>query len=593
MAAPKPGPFLSDVSATKSELDLSSNTAKDSEIGLFFDAATAPVKAVSYSESLEVNRPLTTDGGQRLSNTSHEPFPEASRQSCGVSVVLQRDSDQGCSNDSVQLMDFGNATLSSPLASTQFGDSHAAFLQSTPELYDKNVNFLPSAPAAQPEEELAVPPVSPTLAPDNNSVVQSSTAPDVAFRGTLAPVLEELSQQEIVEVPEKEHPLQQQQQPPQPPQHVLNCVPTSPAGRTELPPAAGEPLDTEAGPEVAQFSEEEFRRAAEYLKDPSDFEFLQKVGCSRRLRRTSLGRCSLFLKFDPLVSETPASTTPCKEELKPSRRLTEVADGSDQLIDFSSSPLKGQKAPSAGLSTNNQESMFSEKEMSQALKYQELMFQERLLKKDKDYVQQLDSVREEADKCRADSDKWRARCEELNQMMLVQQTTIEHIMSENSNVLGAMETFLKDRKKCGAEKDASLEKALKERDQLSEDLHNVEIAFADFHRRYEKAKHAISIMKENEAILKKQLAESYEKVEQNYQMFIMLKTKTEESLEGANKEMEDTKRSFEADITVLKGQLKKAEMNNNCLEKRLEQKTEENAQLAKLYDDLLGQVKAK
>lgn len=41
---------------------------------------------------------------------------------------------------------------------------------------------------------------------------------------------------------------------------------------------------------------------------------------------------------------------------------------------------------------------------------------------------------------------------------------------------------------------------------------------------------------------------------------------------SANKEMEDTKRSFEADITVLKGQLKKAEMNNNCLEKRLEQK---------------------
>ncbi|KAH6944029.1 hypothetical protein HPB50_001339 [Hyalomma asiaticum] len=59
------------------------------------------------------------------------------------------------------------------------------------------------------------------------------------------------------------------------------------------------PVDSEAGPEVAQFSKEEFNAAAVYFKE--DLGFLEKVGSSRRLGRTSLGRCSLYLAFDPLA----------------------------------------------------------------------------------------------------------------------------------------------------------------------------------------------------------------------------------------------------------------------------------------------------
>ncbi|KAK8779358.1 hypothetical protein V5799_019302, partial [Amblyomma americanum] len=65
------------------------------------------------------------------------------------------------------------------------------------------------------------------------------------------------------------------------------------------------PVDSEAGPEVAQFSEEEHRAAAVYFKE--DLDFLQKVGSSQRLGRTSLGRCSLFLNFDPLLANSPTN----------------------------------------------------------------------------------------------------------------------------------------------------------------------------------------------------------------------------------------------------------------------------------------------
>uniref|UniRef100_A0A023GJ36 Transforming acidic coiled-coil-containing protein C-terminal domain-containing protein n=1 Tax=Amblyomma triste TaxID=251400 RepID=A0A023GJ36_AMBTT len=230
--------------------------------------------------------------------------------------------------------------------------------------------------------------------------------------------------------------------------------------------------------------------------------------------------------------------------------------------------------------------MFSEKEMSQALKYQELMFQERLLKKDQDFVRQLESARQEADSLRG-------KLEESQKLCHSQADALQTLLSHSDHLVTSLQTLNKDRQKDREEKDESLQKMTRERDQLADDLHNMEMTFADFHRRYEKAKHVITIMKENEATLKKQLAESNELLEKKSHMVHIIKTKTEETIEGANKEVENTKRNFEADITVLKGQLKKATMTINSLEKRLEQKNEENSELTKLYDDLLNQVKAK
>ncbi|KAH7983946.1 uncharacterized protein LOC119375706 isoform X3 [Rhipicephalus sanguineus] len=352
------------------------------------------------------------------------------------------------------------------------------------------------------------------------------------------------------------------------------------------------PVDSEAGPEVAQFSEEEFKAAADYFKE--DLEFLQKVGSSQRLGRTSLGRCSLYL-FDPLARRRSEANEDLKAKYKGSPAPS-AANKSDLLINlntscdsdllnFSSTPGKGCQTP--GVSEPIQEEqMFSEKEMSQALKYQELMFQERLLKKDQDCVRQLESVRQEVE-------SYRSKLEESQKFCKMQEKALQNLQRDNENVLEALQSFTKDIQKERAEQEDSMQKVVKDRDQLAEDLHNMEMTFADFHRRYEKAKQVISVMKENEAVLKQQLTEANEALEKNCHMVHIIKTKTEESIEGANKEVENTKRNFEADITVLKGQLKKATMTINSLEKRLEQKNEENTELTKLYDDLLNQVKAK
>uniref|UniRef100_A0A131XGJ7 Putative regulation of microtubule-based process n=1 Tax=Hyalomma excavatum TaxID=257692 RepID=A0A131XGJ7_9ACAR len=230
--------------------------------------------------------------------------------------------------------------------------------------------------------------------------------------------------------------------------------------------------------------------------------------------------------------------------------------------------------------------MFSEKEMSQALKYQELMFQERLIKKDQDCVRQLDAVRQEVE-------GYRSKLEESQKFCQIQEKALQYLQRDNENVVAALQSFIKDIQKERADHEDNLQKVVKDRDQLAEDLHRMEMTFADFHRRYEKAKQVITVMKENETLLKQQLTDANEALEKNCHMVHLIKTKTEETIEGANKEVENTKRNFEADITVLKGQLKKATMTINSLEKRLEQKNEENTELTKLYDDLLNQVKAK
>ncbi|KAG0425238.1 hypothetical protein HPB47_027573 [Ixodes persulcatus] len=153
------------------------------------------------------------------------------------------------------------------------------------------------------------------------------------------------------------------------------------------------------------------------------------------------------------------------------------------------------------------------------------------------------------------------------------------LKSHNELMVPATERQALGKKNDTDEKTVSLQNITKESDQLAADLHNMEIAFA------RRSKRSL----QNETISKQQLAEHRERVEKNNHMFNMLKATTEKCLGGASKEIEDSQKNFQADITVVKGQLKKAEMQTSCLEKYLEQKTEQNAKLTKLYDDLFSQ----
>ena len=76
-----------------------------------------------------------------------------------------------------------------------------------------------------------------------------------------------------------------------------------------------------------------------------------------------------------------------------------------------------------------------------------------------------------------------------------------------------------------------------------DDLHNVEAAFADVHRKYERTKQVVEGFKKNEEQLKKCVEDYKDKLKKQDQKYNMLKAHAEEKLEEANREIDKIARS--------------------------------------------------
>lgn len=381
---------------------------------------------------------------------------------------------------------------------------------------------------------------------------------------------------------------------------------------------------SEAGPDVAQFTEEEFRSAANFFKDPADFEFLQKAGSSQALQESTLGRLSLYVKFDPLLKPERDSTgnrltnrfaaeleaanscsldgqnhngnkggnadvsrnTNVHAEKQPMPDMAHEASGVssvNELINFSPSPKKKMEKTGAGRQSFSQTAavserkMFTEDELSQALKMQELLFHEKQMKRDKEGNEQLKLLDKEKQMIKS-------------QLLAIQRSFIASrgIFDEITEVLPAW-MAVKEQER--VEMTAANQKLVKERDQALEDLQNVETAFADLHRRYENCKSVLEGYKQNEERLKQVAADLQNKLRQQEQMYEMLRTRTQDKLDSANAEIENARKSRDGELSVLRAHLKKAEMRVSGLEKDIEQKNKENLELSNICDDLISKVK--
>ena len=70
----------------------------------------------------------------------------------------------------------------------------------------------------------------------------------------------------------------------------------------------------------------------------------------------------------------------------------------------------------------------------------------------------------------------------------------------------------------------------------------------------------------------------------------LLKSHAEETLEKANREIENMAKSQDAEMARLSAMLKKAEMKVTSLERGVEQKTKENEELTAICDELIAKV---
>merc|ERR1719516_967243 len=120
-----------------------------------------------------------------------------------------------------------------------------------------------------------------------------------------------------------------------------------------------------------------------------------------------------------------------------------------------------------------------------------------------------------------------------------------------------------------------VERMISEKNQAVEDLQNVESAFADVHRKYERTKQVVEGFKKNEEQLKSYVEEYKSKLSKQDQKYQSLKAHAEDKLEEANKEIDNISRSQDAEIAKLTAMLQKTEMKAKSLERTVEQKNRE------------------
>lgn len=131
---------------------------------------------------------------------------------------------------------------------------------------------------------------------------------------------------------------------------------------------------------------------------------------------------------------------------------------------------------------------------------------------------------------------------------------------------------------------------ISEKNQAVEDLQNVEAAFADVHRKYERTKQVVEGFKKNEEQLKAYIEEYKNKLTRQDQKYQLLKEHAEEKLEEANKEIDNISRSQEAEVAKLTALLQKTEMKAKSLELTVDQKVKENEELTAICDELIAKV---
>jgi len=189
---------------------------------------------------------------------------------------------------------------------------------------------------------------------------------------------------------------------------------------------------------------------------------------------------------------------------------------------------------------------------------------------------QLRSKQSEIEKLKKDLKIRRESEEQMKQVLKEYEKTISDLIAEKEGDKTSMET--------------EVATAITEKTQAMEDLHNVESAFADVHRKYERTKQVVEGFKKNEEQLKTYVEEYKEKLKKQDQKYNMLKAHAEEKLEEANREIDKITRSQDAEKAKMTAILQKTEMKVRNLERSLAQKTKENEELTNICDDLIAKV---
>ncbi|XP_063257534.1 transforming acidic coiled-coil-containing protein 3 isoform X1 [Prinia subflava] len=132
-----------------------------------------------------------------------------------------------------------------------------------------------------------------------------------------------------------------------------------------------------------------------------------------------------------------------------------------------------------------------------------------------------------------------------------------------------------------------IQKLMEEKQQAVSDLNSMEKSFSELFKRLEKQKDALEGYHRNEEVLKKCAEDYLARIKKEEQRYQALKAHAEEKLQQANEEIAQVRSKAKSETAALQAALRKEQMRIQSLERSLEQKTKENDELTKICDDLI------
>ncbi|XP_009283687.1 PREDICTED: transforming acidic coiled-coil-containing protein 3 isoform X2 [Aptenodytes forsteri] len=345
--------------------------------------------------------------------------------------------------------------------------------------------------------------------------------------------------------------------------------------------------------------EELFRPSSEVLGMGIEIDYLEQFGTSS-FKESALRKQSLYLKFDPLLRDSPrepisgtietnmnimtaqlqhgpvADLSKLLEEAeKPAVSLQneEKPRGLDLLGTFTTSdtgPLIPDSltsdVPSLPFAASTNTAVDA---IIDVLKYSQ-----------KDMDAAVEMVKREVQEKQLETQEWKKKYDKLH----MEYKEMGKIVAEFE---GTITQMMEDAQKQKEFSKKEMQRMVEEKQQVISDLNSMEKSFSELFKRFEKQKEVLEGYRKNEEALKKCAEEYLARIKKEEQRYQALKAHAEEKLHQANEEIAQVRSKAKSETAALQASLRKEQMRIQSLERSLEQKTKENDELTKICDDLI------
>ncbi|XP_067423775.1 transforming acidic coiled-coil-containing protein 3 isoform X2 [Emydura macquarii macquarii] len=348
--------------------------------------------------------------------------------------------------------------------------------------------------------------------------------------------------------------------------------------------------------------EEYFKPSTEVLGMGIEIDYLEQFGTSS-FKESALRKQSLYLKFDPLLRESPKklapgtsdTTTKCVinalfqsgplsdlnrlslETPKPavnSLQNEEKPKGLDLLGTF---PAPDTLPLIPDISTSNT-SPLSPFPMPTNTPVDAIIEVLKYSQKDMDAA--VETVKLEVQEKQKEVLEWKKK----NDRLYMEYLEMGKIVAEFEGTITQMMDDAQKQKELSKKEN---QKILEEKQQVMSDLNSMEKSFSELFKRFEKQKEALEGYRKNEEALKKCVEDYLARIKKEEQRYQALKSHAEEKLHQANEEIAQVRSKAKAESVALQASLRKEQMRVQSLERSLEQKAKENDELTKICDDLI------